>query len=361
MKRILFTVTNDLTHDRRMQRICGALAEEGYAVTLVGRKRRNSKPLGELAFGQKRLNCFFDKGKLFYIEYNIRLFFYLLFTRCDIISSVDVDTLLACTLAAKLRRKKLVFDAHEYFTEVPEVVGRPLVKKIWQWVEDTCVPKCDLCYTVGPALADLFSKRHGKEFHVIRNVPPLKELPVQAGTGDRFILYQGALNMGRGLEELIGAMRHLGLKLKIAGEGDISDELRRLAKELGVERKVEFLGWVSPADLADLTARAYIGYNVLADMGLSYYYSLSNKFFDYIHACIPSLSNPFPEYQAINERYAVTLYTNLRETEIVSSIERLEQDETLYNSFRDNCVKARQELNWQLEAKELKRLYALIR
>jgi glycosyltransferase involved in cell wall biosynthesis len=366
MKRIIFTITNDLTHDRRMQRICGGLVEEGYDVLLVGRNRGNSKPLDAHPFRQRRLNCFFEKGKLFYIEYNIRLFFFLLFKRCDIICGIDLDTLLACTLAAKIRGKKLAYDAHEYFTEVPEVVDRPVVKRIWRWVENFCVPKCDLCYTVGPALAELFEKKHGKKFYVIRNVPVLddsgllRHRPGQEGVGGKYILYQGALNIGRGLKELIGAMKHLDISLKIAGEGDLSEELRDLAKKLGVADKVYFLGWVHPDQLRELTTNACIGYNVLAEMGLSYYYSLSNKFFDYIHAAIPSLSNPFPEYKAINERYEVTLYTNLSEAEIVHNIERLLKDAALYNYLKGNCVKARLELNWQQEVKELRRIYGLI-
>ena len=128
-KTILFTVTNDLTYDQRMIRICSTLANHGYKVKLIGRKLPKSKPLAQQPFQQQRLFCFFKRGKIFYLEYNIRIFCLLLFSKFDAICGIDLDTLGSCYLVAILRRKKLVYDAHEYFTEVPEVVNRPLVKK----------------------------------------------------------------------------------------------------------------------------------------------------------------------------------------------------------------------------------------
>ena len=79
MQHIVFTVTTDLSYDQRMIKICSSLAKAGYEVTLVGRKRRSSIAIVPTTYKQKRLFCFFDKGKLFYAEYNLRLFFYLLF------------------------------------------------------------------------------------------------------------------------------------------------------------------------------------------------------------------------------------------------------------------------------------------
>ncbi|HJS53916.1 MAG TPA: hypothetical protein VJ765_05210, partial [Chitinophagaceae bacterium] len=94
MKKIIFTVTNELTYDQRMQRICSTLAGAGYDVLLVGRKLKTSPPLSNKHYGQRRLNCCFKKGKLFYTEFNIRLFFFLLFKKMDCICAIDLDTIL---------------------------------------------------------------------------------------------------------------------------------------------------------------------------------------------------------------------------------------------------------------------------
>ena len=83
LARIALTVTNDLSYDQRMQRICTSLVRAGYEVMLIGRLLKKSIPLQMQPFVQKRLYCFFNKGFLFYIEYNIRLFIFLLFVKYD--------------------------------------------------------------------------------------------------------------------------------------------------------------------------------------------------------------------------------------------------------------------------------------
>ncbi len=182
---LLFTVTNDLTYDQRMHRICDSLARHGYTVQLIGRQRPQSVPLVTKAYGQKRLRCRFEKGFAFYAEYNLRLFVYLLTARYDAVCSIDLDTLAAGCCATLLRRKERVFDAHEYFTEVPEVVDRKLVRAFWGLVAWLCLPFYRHAYTVGPALAGILGEKYGLEFKVVRNTPqpPPRLYPASPSNG----------------------------------------------------------------------------------------------------------------------------------------------------------------------------------
>ena len=75
------------------------------------------------------MNMLFKKGPLFYAEYNLRLFFLLLLTKADVLVANDLDTLPAVFLASRIRRLPVVYDSHEYFTEVPELVGRKISEK----------------------------------------------------------------------------------------------------------------------------------------------------------------------------------------------------------------------------------------
>lgn len=352
MTQLVFTVTNDLNYDQRMSRICSALAESGRQVLLVGREKPDSAPLTTANYQQKRLPCFFQRGKLFYLEYNWRLFWFLLRTPFTAVCGIDLDTALPTGLAAWLKGKKWLLDLHEYFTEVPEVVDRPLTKGIWEAVARLTIPRAVAAYTVCQSLAEVFAKKYGREFSVIRNVPLRQaEMIDLAEKTPKILLYQGMLNAGRGLEQAIQAMQHLeGLELWLAGEGDCSAALRQLCHDLQLASKVRFLGFVLPNALKALTLQATIGLNLLENRGLSYYYSLANKAFDYIQAGLPSLHMNFPEYRAINEEQEVFLLLDeLTPRAIADAVNRLIADRDLYQRLHENCRQARKQYCWEEE------------
>ncbi len=356
-RHIIFTVTNDLTYDQRMHRICSTLAAAGYAVTLAGRLLPESVALKTTLFVQKRLPCHFRKGVLFYAEYNLRLFFFLLTASYDAVCSIDLDTLPAGCCATLLRGKKRVFDAHEYFTEVPEVVNRRIVRACWAFLARICLPFYRHAYTVGPELAAIFTKKYRIAFAVVRNVPhKTLSSPPQQGSG---LLYQGALNAGRGLEPLLVAMQSIeNVSLTLAGEGDCSAALRAQATALQVNDKVQFLGYVQPEDLKKRTRDAWLGLNLLENTGLSYYYSLANKFFDSVQAGIPVLTMNFPEYSALNRQYEVAiLLDDLTPASIAAAVQRLQTDQELYLRLQANCLLAREVWNWEREKETLLRVW----
>lgn len=356
MKKVVLTVTNDLRYDERMHRICRSLSNAGYLVSLAGRKRPWSIPLQSELYRQYRLSGIFEKGWLFYAEYNFRLFFFLLFKKFDYIVSADLDSLLAGNITARLKGKPNIFDAHEFFTEVPELKGRKWVKNIWERIARFSLPHTTIRYTVSGSLAQALETKYQKNFHVIRNVPCLEELPSK-NEKEPVILYRGALNKGRGLEELLHALPRLPVQAWLAGDGDLSDRLRQLAKKLNVEGQVRFLGRKTPEEMKALTSQAYLGYNLLDPGSKSYYYSLSNKFFHYIHNGIPSLSNPFPEYQKINRQFRVSYLTPLSVENIVTGVNLLYKNHSFYTNMVRNCLKARENFNWQEEEKKLLKLY----
>ncbi|MBK8721599.1 MAG: glycosyltransferase [Saprospiraceae bacterium] len=359
-KKIVCTVTNDLSNDQRMLRICQTLATAGFQVTLVGRNRPFSKPLDNRDFHQKRLNCWFEKGKFFYLEFNIRLFFFLLFHDFDIVNTIDLDTILPCLFVSKIKTKKIVFDAHEYFSEVPEVVNRPRIKKIWENIGDFAIPKMDACYTVGNSLAQIFSERYKVPFSVIKNVPFQTKIKKTGKSETKIMIYQGALNEGRGLEQMINALKKLPTQYVfwIVGDGDLSDNLKKQANELELGDQVVFWGMQSIEDLKTITLQADVGINLLENKGLSYYYSLANKSFDYIQANLPAINIAFPEYISLNQQFETSILCHdLSEQSILGSIEKI-FDTTTYLHLQQQCEDAAKVLNWEHEKEELLRIYA---
>ncbi|MEE9438957.1 MAG: glycosyltransferase [Saprospiraceae bacterium] len=359
MKKIIATVTNDLNQDQRMHRICGALADMGYDVLLVGRKKQDSQPLLSQVFDQKRINCFFSKGVFFYGEYNFRLILFLIFSSQRVVYSVDLDTLFAGGIVSRLKNIKLIHDAHEYFVEVPELAGNKFKKMLWDRIGKWFIPKADLNITVNRELAVVLEKKYGAQFEVIRNTPVIDDEEHINNFNNRIILYQGVLNKGRGLEELIAAMNNLpdDIVLHIAGEGDLSKKLRAIVKQNNIEKRVKFLGWLSPAQLKEATKKATIGLNLLSSDSLNYKYSLANKFFDYMHAEVPSINMDFPVYRRICSAYPVGLcIPDLHIDSISEAILSILESKETYNSFVLECKCAKYLFCWEKEAAELKRM-----
>lgn len=357
MKRIYFTVTNDLSYDQRMQRICTTLAENGYAITLVGRKLNSSIPITEKNYGQKRIRCWFKKGKLFYFEYNLRLTIYLLFQKMDAVCAIDLDTIIPCHTISRWKRIPGIYDAHELFTEMKEVITRPQIKKIWARVEKRYVPKFKLGYTVSESIADEFQKRYGVKYQTIRNLPVLKPLH-EIQPHEKFILYQGAVNEARGFEFLIPAMQEVNCKLVVCGDGNFMPQLKSLIAEYKFENKIELKGLMSPDDIRKISQQATIGMALAEKEGLNQYLALPNKFFDYVHAGLPQITMNYPEYIKINNQFEVAiLLEDLDPKKIAAAINNLLSDETLHRKLKNNCIKARDELNWQIEEKKLITFY----
>jgi glycosyltransferase involved in cell wall biosynthesis len=358
MKKVVFAATTDLTYDQRMQRICNSLAENNYHVLLLGRYRPGSRPLTPERYQQHRLRVYFTKGKLFYLEYNVRLFLYLLFRKFDAYCAADLDTALPLFLKAKYTHKPFVYDAHEYFPEVIEVTNRPVVKFIWTALEKYLVSRTRYAYTVSQSLAAIFKKKYGVAFEVIRNCTALQlDKKGIIASAPKYLLYQGAVNAGRGLEALLLAMQKINIPLVICGDGDILTDLKQLCQKLNLIEKIFFKGYILPEELRSITAQAFLGINLLENRGLSYYYSLGNKFFDYLHAGVPQLMVDFPEYQYLNDTYQVGCIIKLEPEAIAKTVNDLINQPNLYEQLVQNCRQTQLELNWQNEEKKLLAFY----
>ena len=363
-KRIIVSVTNDLVADNRVHKVCSTLHEMGFHVLLIGRKLPGSGDVGERSYHTKRMRLLFKKGPLFYACFNFRLFFFLLFAKFDVLLSNDLDSLTANFLASKLKKKPLVYDSHEYFTEVPELVTRPEVQKIWEWLEKRMLPKVEYAYTVCDSIATIYREKYGILFHVVRNVPFAKQsksgFAANSEKKKKTVLYQGAINVHRGLEQAILAMKHLGdVRLLIAGDGDIKPQLEQLVQHEKLGDKVEFLGRLPIRELAQITPTADLGLSIEEDIGLNYRYALPNKLFDYIQAEVPVLVTNLPEMAAIVNYYQIGEITDSLEPEkLAGKINSALFDEPKRQKWKSNLSVAAAELTWEKEEKKLSGIFA---
>lgn len=341
-----------------MKRICRSLANNGYAVVLVGKKINQSIPLNNEPYRQIRLYCFFNRGKLHYIEFNLKLFLFLLFRKMDAICAIDLDTIVPCYWISKLKRIPRVYDAHELFCEMQEIVRRPAIYKFWKRIERRMLPQFKWGYTVNQPIADEFKKMYGSHYQVIRNITVLNPEQYKDVPKGNYILYQGAVNEGRSFETLIPAMQWIDAPLWICGDGNFMQQAKQLVQQYKLEGKVIFKGNILPEKLGAITAAAQIGITLFEKQGLSNYYSLANRFFDYMHAGVPQLCVDYPVYRQINGQYEVAcLIEDLSPENIAASLNTMLGDREQYNRLQQNCLEARQVYNWQAEEKNLLSFY----
>lgn len=355
MKKVIISVTNDLISDNRVHKVATSLTNSGFDVLLVGRKLKVSFSLNR-KYKTKRFRLIFNKSAIFYAEYNFRLFWFLLFHKSDILLSNDLDSLFANFLVSRLKNKKLIYDSHELFTEVPELINRPKTQKVWLKIEKFTLPKLKLAYTVCQSIADYYKDKYGIKMGVVRNIPICSEMAKNTvQNSKKIILYQGAVNIGRGLKEAIQAMQYLyGFELWIIGGGDIENELKLLVKNLDLDEKVKFLGRKKIEDLPKYTLQADLGLSIEENLGLNYYYALPNKIFDYIQAEIPVLCSDLPEMKRIIENYKVGAILNSHEPkQIAEQIIKNFKNSNQILDWKKNLVEAKKELCWQNEEKIL--------
>lgn len=361
MKKVILSVINDLVTDNRVHKVATSLQKLNFEVLLVGRKLPNSKPINQRPYETHRMNLFFTKGPLFYAEYNVRLFMFLLFHKADILLSNDLDTLLANYYASKLKRKTLVYDSHEFFTEVPELIDRPKTQAVWKRIEQKILPKVKYAYTVCESIANVYHDKYGTPFRVVRNIPSKDgKINVSVARNIRIdkrkiILYQGALNIGRGLEFVIKAMQYLDdSRLVIAGEGDLSVPLRRLTTDLDLKDRVTFLGKIPLDEMSYITAQADLGLSIEEDLGLNYRYALPNKLFDYIRQQVPILVSNLPEMKRIVNDYQIGMVLkNHDPRQMTEQLKEALFDEEKRKTWKTNLQKATDELCWENEEKVL--------
>lgn len=361
------SVTNDLYTDNRVHKVCTFLTEQGYDVLLVGRRKKDSRDLDQRAYKTKRIRLLFEKGAAFYTFYNLRLFFVLLFKRCDVLVANDLDTLLANYVAWKLKRKcELVYDSHEYFTEVPELINRPKVRKVWLSIERHIFPKLEKIYTVNESIAKIYGDLYNKNIKVVRNISPRwnAESVVSKATlglpeNKPLIIMQGAgINVDRGGEEAVEAMTDLDAVLVIVGDGDVVPQLKKRVEELKIQDKVLFFGKRPYNEMMQFTFHADLGLTLDKDTNPNYRFSLPNKVFDYMHTSTPIVATNIKEVANVVRKYEIgEIIDDLTPKRLAETIQELLRSPERLERMKNNCKIASETENWESETQVLKSIY----
>ncbi len=360
-QRVIVSVINDLSSDQRVNRTCETLHELGYDVFLVGREQRKSLPLKPRPYKTKRMKLLFEKGALFYAEFNIRLFLYLLFKRFDVLHSNDLDTLLANRLIQKIKGGELVYDSHEYFTEVPELKEGSFAKNMWLRIERSIFPKLKYVFTVNQSIAEIYEKLYGVKLRIMRNVPISGKFSsdIKIKTREelglplykKIILLQGAgINVDRGAEEMVEAMNGIDAVFLVVGSGDVIEPLKEKVADSNLKGKVIFTGRVPFEELVSYTKVADVGVTLDKDTNLNYRYSLPNKLFDYFQSDLPVIASDLVEVRRIMDEYKAGIILSSHDPKkMAEEINNYLNDDTFFSETMLNVQKAKTDLVWENE------------
>ncbi|MDV7185798.1 glycosyltransferase [Lutibacter sp. TH_r2] len=367
MKKIVVSVYNDISTDQRVQKICNSLIDFGFEVFVIGRKKPLKNLDVDLNFKTHKFNLLFKKGFLSYAEFNTRLFFKLLFIKKDILLANDLDTLLPNFIVSKLFNKKLVYDSHELFTEMPELSNRPFVKSIWTTIEKLIFPKLKNVYTVNSKIASIYTNKYKVNVRVIRNIA--KKYKPQIinsdfikrikGNNKMLILQGGGINIDRGAEEAIEMMQYLeNTILYIIGSGEIFELIKQQVIELKLQEKVIIIDRIPYLELMKYTQISDLGLSLDKNTNLNYILSLPNKVFDYIQAETPILtSNTKVVSKLITENNIGYVSKTHNPKELANIVNDIFKNNEKYNQWKKNLETVRETFNWENESKVLKKIY----
>jgi glycosyltransferase involved in cell wall biosynthesis len=368
--------------DGRVMRAATALVEAGYAVSIVDVERDRDRPAEEIVQGVslKHLKLPLRSASFTpaFILIAVQMFVFgmlrLTQSQADIYHAHDLNALPATFLAACLRHKPVLFDAHEYASEEGE--SSPFQSRLHRIVVfflRLLLPRCRGVITVSPQIARGFCDQFSlSAVTVVRNIPVYQAVTrtnrlretLGLSKETRIALYQGGLQSNRDLDRLVRAAPFLEQNNVIVLMGQDAQNTKARLESLilleGVTDRVKILPAVPYEDLLEWTSSADLGLIIFPpDYSLSIRWCLPNKLFEYLMAGLPVLSSPLEAVADIILNYDVgKVAFSLVPEDIANAINTILSDQNACERMRFNALKAaREELCWEKEQQHLLLLY----
>lgn len=284
----------------------------------------------------------------------------------DIYHSNDLNTLPQGYICSKwrMKKKKLVYDSHEVQTS-----RTGYNSSLYGHMEAFLIKHIDAMIVENHTRAKYNEDLYGFYPNVVHNYPfkqnernmervNLHEM-LNLPADEKILLYQGGIQVGRGLDKLIEAAPHFKEgTLVFIGDGKIKLELQNKVEQLGLQNKVKFLPKVPLSDLPKYTRNAYLGFQVLNNVCFNHYSASSNKLFEYMMAGVPVVACDFPEIKRVVEGDRTGICVDSHSpVEIAKAVNQLLEDGKLRRTFSENSKVASRKFNWELEKEYLLTVY----
>lgn len=286
-------------------------------------------------------------------------------SRPEVIHAHDVNTLPSAWLAAILSGARLVYDAHEISTDRE---GYSDVRGLVGWVEKRLMPRADAAITTTEARAKFFARAYGVPRPVVlQNRPRFStarrtdRIRRELGLQDHWpiVIYQGGLQQGRGLENLVAAAAKIqDAHFVFVGGGRLANRLELQVQTMGLGKRVHFIPTVSLDDLPSYTASADIGVQPIENTCLNHFTTDSNKLFEYMMAGLPVVASDLPEIRRIvaGREFGLLVPAGSQD-HLTQALQTLVSDSAKRSQFAENARRAARTLNWDEQEQKLLDLY----
>jgi glycosyltransferase involved in cell wall biosynthesis len=349
-REVLLPIITDLGTDRRCFKMARSLKKMGYTpVVLCDKPHTRPGPAWE-GYNVKILSRYSHRERFMrtFIEYLFRLAVYLVFTRSMFWIVEDCPPLFLVALLGRLRKRTVIYDAHEIFTESPELENRPVKKRFWSLWQNSGIRLVNKIIAVSPDFIEYFRSRFPeKGFYYLPNVP-LRGRPISSRPSrERFVLiYLGFLRTENSLKALITAMAfRTEYELIVVGDGPELSTLKQQIGEAGIEDRVQLVGRVPFEKLPEYTGRGHIGIHLVHAATVNIDLTLPNKIFDYISEGQPVLLGRTTALTNLLKNYPVGIQVDAGSADSVGQgLDRIRHE---YETLSRNCLKAREELCWE--------------
>ena len=294
------------------------------------------------------------------IELSIRMLFVAPKYRPDIIHCSDTMVLPIGALLKIICSAKLVYDAHELesqkngSTRITSFVTLTMERMLWRLV--------DALIVVSPSIDGWYKEHLGEKFsRVVLNSPMFDQSETKTqylrekfniAIDQKIFLYIGIFGVGRGIEEILEVFSKpdIGASVVFLGHGPLKDEI---LSAVDSHSNIFLHQSVEHEQVVPITMSADVGICLLQNISLSDYYSLPNKFFEYIFSGIPVIASDFPDLRSYTEEYNVGVCTEFSTKSLIKSVEHfVSQDEPLVVD-----VLALEALSWDTQGNKLVETY----
>ena len=274
----------------------------------------------------------------------------------DVVHAHDFNVLVLAAELAERGDARLVYDSHEWWSG-RERHGRPtpLERARELRVEREIVGKADAVLTVSDGIAERLGKWRATPVALVRNTFPLE----LGGTYDladlpdkpKGAVYAGRIGAARDIETLLSATAALELDTVLMGKAD-----REFLPHLHLTDGSVRIEPARPVDEVDDVLRN-VGISVvtLTDTCENHRLALPNKVFHAVRAGVPVVAADLPELHRLVTNYGIgALYRPGDAESMRGALERVTND---YPGLCERVARARNELNWDQDSKELVRVY----